>query len=1063
MKFVWYVLLPTFLVGILTGKIGSALFIFSILSLLYWLLSGDETPNTERRVQITRHQDADLAQRVRALEREVAALQTRLAQLERLSLPASEGDAKSVSKSPIPKSSQTHPFRQPEPVPEPVLANQVADIPATSSASSNIVAASSDARQTVVESDAIPPFIPESAFRQPETPKDTTPNPIVAWFMRGNPLLKTGMVVLFLGLAFLLRYVSSHIPIELKYLAVFGAGVAAIMGGSKLQTKKREYGLALQGFGFAVTYLTSLSALKWHELLPASLVFAVMVSSMAMMAHRAVKQDAKIMAQVAVIGGLATPVLVSDGSGNYLVLFTYLALLNLGVARIAWFKTWRSLNLIGFTGTFGIAATWGANAYTPEHFATVEPFLIYHWLLYTLIACFFARNTLQQEPLSGSLSRIPDNASLERIWRTISAYGMHIGALDSTLLFGTALTAFGLQYQMVNHWGNAAAGSALMFAVVYAGFAYYFAKQETAFAVIKQAFMALTLAFITLAIPLALEGQWTASAWALEAALVYAFGLAQRQPQTRLAALAVFGLAAIRQFSSLAWGEETLLHGSIFGTLLAIVSGVGMYYAWHTVRREQSALWEHHAQQTVLVLSLLHAISLPMLLWGKFGTGMALTVYALAFAALQFKRQNVVLSVFVLLCNVIVLYCWSFFHTDLSITLRRSLLLISGLIWISSAYLLHKASWQPEKSSNSINSIIGWIALIFGMILAISSVSTLFYLPNYWHFVCILPPVAVLAKRLHWQQGVQAAMIGALAWVIYVISPSTLWKQDHWFSGSLQMIVATALVVYALRVLRHQAWHGLGVGALLLAWSIWFTDLGYAFFPDTVWAQLMCLFVPMLAWWAIYQTRNSDYVQQYQTVYWQIASPILAAYALCWVLLTNWQTPQPSGLPYVPLLNPLELASAAVVWQLVRWLGAWLPEKPWDSDLVRMAKAVPFALAWLVITAAVMRLWHIYGDVNWRLGDLLASLGLQASLSIVWALTAIALMVRGNQRQQRPLWLVGASLMGVVVAKLFFVELGNSGSVARIVSFIVVGLLLLLVGWFAPAPPKHIDDVNDES
>ncbi len=399
MKFVWYVLLPTFLVGILTGKIGSALFIFSILSLLYWLLSGDETPNTERRVQITRHQDADLAQRVRALEREVAALQTRLAQLERLSLPASEGDAKSVSKSPIPKSSQTHPFRQPEPVPEPVLANPVADVPATSSASSNIVAASSDARQTVVESDAIPPFIPESAFRQPETPKDTTPNPIVAWFMRGNPLLKTGMVVLFLGLAFLLRYVSSHIPVELKYLAVFGAGVAAIMGGSKLQTKKREYGLALQGFGFAVTYLTSLSALKWHELLPASLVFAVMVSSMAMMAHRAVKQDAKIMAQVAVIGGLATPVLVSDGSGNYLVLFTYLALLNLGVARIAWFKTWRSLNIIGFTGTFGIAATWGADAYTPAHFATVEPFLIYHLVLYTLIACFFARNTLQQEPL----------------------------------------------------------------------------------------------------------------------------------------------------------------------------------------------------------------------------------------------------------------------------------------------------------------------------------------------------------------------------------------------------------------------------------------------------------------------------------------------------------------------------------------------------------------------------------------------------------------------------------------------------------------------------------------
>lgn len=1074
MQFVLFVLLPTLIIGILSKNATVTTCAGLFLIVMFWLFRkpNDTQSNQNKRIRIARpqnmshshQQDNHLANRVRVLEQEVATLQTRLAQLEN-----ALSSHQAIDFNQLPELPKSDTFSQPETVSPPELPPQTDTFTQPEIALANSSASTQSIETKTETTQEIPLPKPQpKPFRQPETPKDTTPNPIVAWFMRGNPLLKTGMVVLFLGLAFLLRYVSSHIPIELKYLAVFGAGVAAIMGGSKLQTKKREYGLALQGFGFAVTYLTSLSALKWHELLPASLVFAVMVSSMAMMAHRAVKQDAKIMAQVAVIGGLATPVLVSDGNGNYLVLFTYLALLNLGVARIAWFKTWRSLNLIGFTGTFGIAATWGADAYTPEHFATVEPFLIYHWLLYTLIACFFARNTLQQEPLSGSLSRIPDNASLARIWRTISAYGMHIGALDSTLLFGTALTAFGLQYQMVNHWENAAAGCALMFAVVYAGFAYYFAKQETAFAVIKQAFMALTLAFITLAIPLALEGQWTASAWALEAALVYAFGLAQRQPQTRLAALAVFGLAAIRQFSSLAWGEETLLHGSIFGTLLAIVSGAAMYYAWHTVRREQSALWEHHAQQTVLVLSLLHAISLPMLLWGKFGTGMALTVYALAFAAWQFKRQNVVLSVFVWLCNVIVLYCGFSFYTDLSPTMRQSLLLISGLTWISSAYLLHKARWQSEKTTDVINLMIGWAALTFGMVLAISSVRLLLLMnvnvySKYWYFVAILLPVAVLAKRLHWQQGVQAAMIGTLAWVIYVISPSTLWKQDHWFSGSLQLLSATGLVVYALRVLRHQAWHGLGLGALLLAWSIWFTDLGYAFFPDTVWAQLMCLFVPMLAWWAIYQTRNSDYVQQYQTVYWQIASPILAAYALCWVLLTNWQTPQPSGLPYVPLLNPLELASAAVVWQLVRWLGAWLPEKQWDSDLVRMAKAVPFALAWLVITAAVMRLWHIYGDVNWRLGDLLASLGLQASLSIVWALTAIALMVRGNQRQQRPLWLVGASLMGVVVAKLFFVELGNSGSVARIVSFIVVGLLLLLVGWFAPAPPKHIDDVNDES
>ena len=67
-------------------------------------------------------------------------------------------------------------------------------------------------------------------------------------------------------------------------------------------------------------------------------VFGLMVAMVVLMAWLAVRQNAQIMAQVALIGGMAAPLLTSDGSGNYLVLFSYLALLNGGVAAIAWFK-----------------------------------------------------------------------------------------------------------------------------------------------------------------------------------------------------------------------------------------------------------------------------------------------------------------------------------------------------------------------------------------------------------------------------------------------------------------------------------------------------------------------------------------------------------------------------------------------------------------------------------------------------------------------------------------------------------------------------------------------------
>ncbi len=64
-------------------------------------------------------------------------------------------------------------------------------------------------------------------------------------------------------------------------------------------------------------------------------------------------------------------------------------------------------------------------------------------------------------------------------------------------------------------------------------------------------------------------------------------------------------------------------------------------------------------------------------------------------------------------------------------------------------------------------------------------------------------------------------------------------------------------------------------------------------------------------------------------------------------------------------------------------------------------------------------------------------------------------MIVGHLRERRELWLLGAVLIGIVVAKLFFVELGNRGGLERIISFIGVGVLLLVVGYFAPLPPKR--------
>jgi uncharacterized membrane protein len=70
-------------------------------------------------------------------------------------------------------------------------------------------------------------------------------------------------------------------------------------------------------------------------------------------------------------------------------------------------------------------------------------------------------------------------------------------------------------------------------------------------------------------------------------------------------------------------------------------------------------------------------------------------------------------------------------------------------------------------------------------------------------------------------------------------------------------------------------------------------------------------------------------------------------------------------------------------------------------------------------------------------------------------LLALGAMLIATRRAVRGAWIGGAALMAVVVAKLFLVDLSGVGTVERIVSFIGVGVLMLLIGYLSPVPPRQ--------
>ncbi len=180
---------------------------------------------------------------------------------------------------------------------------------------------------------------------------------------------------------------------------------------------------------------------------------------------------------------------------------------------------------------------------------------------------------------------------------------------------------------------------------------------------------------------------------------------------------------------------------------------------------------------------------------------------------------------------------------------------------------------------------------------------------------------------------------------------------------------------------------------------------------------------------------------------------VFAALGLWW-LGSLGSTGSAAPLPWIVLFNPLELAEIAVLVLLAMRLwqgrGARIPA----PQLVAMALA-----ALVLVTVMTLRAVHHWGGVPWNealLGTRLA----QTSLTVVWSLLGVVGWISGSRRGQWGLWLAGAILMAVVLAKLLLIDRGNLGDLLGIGAFFAYGLLCTLVGWLAPAPPRRVTAAN---
>ncbi len=834
-----------------------------------------------------------------------------------------------------------------------------------------------------------------------------------------------GVAILFLGLVFLVRLAADHgiftPPLRLAAAALVGCGLLAF--GWKLKERRRTLALILQGGGVGALYLTVVAAVQLYGLLPSLAAFIILVCLVAFSTFLAIVQNAQIMAHVAKGAGFLAPLLVSSGSGNYIGLFSYYIILNLGIVAVSCYRPWRRLHLTGFICTVLIGGLWGGSAYDQATmFATVEVFLLAFFILFTYLA------------LSGSA--VFQSARLRPFADTRPE-----AAVDLPLTLGTPLIFLLYQAWLAQGIPFVLAFSALGLGALYLWIAASLWKRRTArmpdedtaestktladkvYGLLAEIYLAFGIIGLNLALPLALfdleipdlRNRLLGLAWSLEGAALYWLGQKNGIRLFRLFGGVGFFLAAMFQISSL---ENLNASPSSYGGLTVVMA----LHLMGACAFASAALACHRfAASSSIAADTRRSIS-----WSFLGMAL-LWLYGSWFSELS-----------------------SIDHTLALMTLGT---MIVAAIAVS---LTERLKWPDLRFAPLI--VYPPLALLagIGLLCLIANYNFLLFGGNI--FVDTLDNIIAgsIVDTSLWRNGTILLFIGFEIFLLYRDkSNNTLTITRQSVLPTLAVIALNSLTTYSMRFLPQDSF--LAPSLFLAATLLW---------PVLCVALLLAQATPYTLPPTTPRCRAARLLARapLPLPFWLGAGAVPILCVGIWFLACFFEKGniQP---PYIPLFNYIEFGLVVSLACLFFWWQTLLSCLPSAKAERLHHPIVWYALIFLMLNISLARACAFWGGMEFSLSGALRDPIFQAALALFWGIGGISAMILGNKKGWRLLWLAGMSLMLLDIAKLFFIDLTRMETVWRIVAFMGVGLLLILVGGYAPLPTAHktTEDETQES
>lgn len=412
---------------------------------------------------------------------------------------------------------------------------------------------------------APPTFATLSSVRPPDVTQKTSLEKRIGQYW----LNRAGILAVLVGVSYFLKYAFDNGWIGEGGRVVIGLliGMGLVVWSERFRKQGHApFSYSLKAVGIGILYLSLYYAYHEARLIPVEVAFVAMVVVTVSTTILALTQNAQLLAAFSLVGGFATPYLLSTGQNHEVFLFSYLTLLDLAVLVMARVRPWRRLLWGSFAGTLIYFFFWGFDFYTVSQRPVTTIFAVVFAAIFASMPLLtpFAKSTRFSGPAITLMLLPLFNAA----WFFMALYEMYWP--DKLTLTFVAI------------------GLAVAYLAISAVFKRRFSDREAM--VVNLLHIAIAIAFITIAVPLKLDRHWITIGWLVESAVLLWIAVRTQTAFLRFLAVAALILGLFKLLFVDQWEPAILVFNIRFATYLvaiAILAGIVYFGQRYGSEKEQ--------------------------------------------------------------------------------------------------------------------------------------------------------------------------------------------------------------------------------------------------------------------------------------------------------------------------------------------------------------------------------------------------------------------------------------------------------------------------------------------